>query len=168
MIHSLTGKREKFCQLVAADATYTDAYLEAFQKPPGYDRKLAAEAGSRLMASTDMVLRVQELRRPVLRKFRRKLEYGLQKALEQCDVAWDLAHAQGDAKTLLKAVEMQARLAKLLSDEFNVNHRHGLLDDADTEVLLSMRKEIEIRRAKQKKLVAIQVVNSKSISPIPP
>jgi hypothetical protein len=45
MIHSLTGKREKFCQLVAADATYTDAYLEAFQKPPGYDRKLAAEAG---------------------------------------------------------------------------------------------------------------------------
>jgi len=168
MIHSLTGKREKFCQLVAADATYTDAYLEAFQKPPGYDRKLAAEAGSRLMASTDMVLRVQELRRPVLRKFRRKLEYGLQKALEQCDVAWDLAYAQGDAKTLLKAVEMQARLAKLLSDEFNVNHRHGLLDDADTEVLLSMRKEIEIRRAKQKKLVAIQVVNSKSISPSPP
>ena len=168
MIHSLTGKREKFCQLVAADATYTDAYLEAFQKPPGYDRKLAAEAGSRLMASTDMVLRVQELRRPVLRKFRRKLEYGLQKALEQCDVAWDLAYAQGDAKTLLEAVEMQARLAKLLSDEFNVNHRHGLLDDADTEVLLSMRKEIEIRRAKQKKLVAIQVVNSKSISPSPP
>ena len=165
MIHSLTGKREKFCQLVAADATYTDAYLEAFQKPPGYDRKLAAEAGSRLMASTDMVLRVQELRRPVLRKFRRKLEYGLQKTLDQCDVAWDLAYAQGDAKTLLKAVEMQARLAKLLSDEFNVNHRHGLLDDADTEVLLSMRKEIEIRRAKQKKLVAIQVVNSKSISP---
>ena len=98
MIHSLTGKREKFCQLVAADATYTDAYLEAFQKPPGYDRKLAAEAGSRLMASTDMVLRVQELRRPVLRKFRRKLEYGLQKALEQCDVAWDLAYAQGDAR----------------------------------------------------------------------
>jgi hypothetical protein len=168
MIHSLTGKREKFCQLVAADATYTDSYLEAFQKPPGYDRKLAPEAGSRLMASTDMVIRVQELRRPVLRKFRRKLEYGLQKALEQCDVAWDLAYAQGDAKTLLKAVEMQARLAKLLSDEFNVNHRHGLLDDADTEVLLSMRKEIEIRRAKQKKLVSIQVVNSKSISPSPP
>ena len=71
-------------------------------------------------------------------------------------------------QTLLKAVEMQARLAKLLSDEFNVNHRHELLDDADTEVLLSMRKEIEIRRAKQKKLVAIQVVNSKSISPSPP
>jgi len=164
MIHSLTGKREKFCQLVAADATYTDAYLEAFQKPPGYDRKLAAEAGSRLMANTDVVLRVQELRRPVLRKFKRKLEYGLQKALEQCDVAWDLAYAQGDAKTLLKAVEMQARLSKLLSEQIDVNHRHGLLDDASTEVLLAMKREFEARREKQKKLAKIRVVNSETDS----
>jgi phage terminase small subunit len=65
MIHTLTGKREKFCQLVAAGATYTDAYLEAYQKPAGYDRKVAAEEGSRLMANTDIVLRVQELRRPI-------------------------------------------------------------------------------------------------------
>ena len=168
MIHSLTGKREKFCQLVAADATYTDAYLEAYQKPPGYDRKLAVEAGSRLMSETTVKLRVQELRRPVLRKLRRKIKYGLQKALEQCQVAYDLAYAQGDAKTLLKAVEMQAKLAKLLSDEFNVNHRHGLLEDADTEVLLSMRKEIEIRRAKKKVLREIKAENVETVSCPPP
>jgi phage terminase small subunit len=60
----LTAKREKFCQLVAAGATCTDAYLKAYQKPAGYDRKGAAEEGSRLMAITDMVPRVQELRRP--------------------------------------------------------------------------------------------------------
>ena len=141
MIHLLTGKREKFCQLVSADATYTDAYLEAYQKPAGYDRKVAAEEGSRLMGETTVKLRVQELRRPVLRKFRRRLEYGLQKALEQCDVAWELAYAQGDAKTLLKAVEMQAQLSKLLSEDINVNHRYGVLDDASTEVLLAMKKE---------------------------
>lgn len=96
MIHSLTGKCEKFCQLVAADSTYTDAYLEAYQKPAGYDRKRAAEEGSRLMANTDIVLRVQELRRPVLRKLRRKIEYSLNKALEQCQVAYDLAYEKGD------------------------------------------------------------------------
>ena len=167
MIHPLTGKREKFCQLVAADSTYTDAYLEAFQKPAGYDRKLAAEAGSRLMADTDIVLRVQELWRPVIRKFRRKLEYGLQKALEQCDVAWDVAYAQGDAKTLLKAVEMQAKLAKLFTDQIDVNPRHGLLDDASTEVVLAMKQEFEDRREKQKKLEAIQVVNPRSFSGTP-
>ena len=159
MIHSLTGKREKYCQLVAAGSTYTDAYLEAFQKPPGYDRKLAAEAGSRLMGETTVKLRVQELRRPVIRKLRRKIEYGLQKALEQCQVAYDLAYEKGDVGGILKAVEMQAKLAKLLSDELHVTHRHGLLDDADTEVLLAMRKEIEVRREKQKKLTEIRVVN---------
>lgn len=167
MIHSLTGKREKFCQLVAADATYTDAYLEAFQKPAGYDRKGAAEEGSRLMANTDIVLRVQELRRPVLRKFRRKLEYGMQRALEQCDVAWVLAYAQGDAKTLLKAVEMQAKLAKLLTEQIDINHGHGLLDDTSTEVLLAMKREFEVRREKQKKLEAIQVVNPRTDSGTP-
>ena len=156
---SLTGKREKFCQLVAADSTYTDAYLDAFQKPPGYDRKLAAEAGSRLMADTDIILRVQELRRPVIRKLRRKIEYGLQKALEQCQVVYDLAYEKGDAGGILKAVEMQAKLAKLLSDEINGTPRHGLLDNTDTEVLLAMRKEIEIRREKQKKLAEIRMVN---------
>jgi phage terminase small subunit len=163
MIQPLTGKREKFCQLIAADATYTEAY----QKPAGYDRKLAAEAGSRLMADTDIILRVQELRRPVIRKFRRKLEYGLQKALEQCEVAWDLAYAQGDAKTLLKAVGMQAKLAKLLTDQIDVNHRHGLLDDASTEVLLVMKRECEVRREKQRKLQEIRVVNSETDSETP-
>ena len=167
MIHTLTGKREKLCQLVAAGATYTDAYLEAYQKPAGYDRKVAAEEGSGLMANTDIVLRVQELRRPVLRKFRRKLEYGLQKALEQCDVAWDLAYAQGDAKTLLKAVEMQAKLAKLLTEQIDVNHRYGLLDDTSTEVLLAMKREFEVRQEKRKRLQEIRVVNSETVSEAP-
>lgn len=160
----LTGKREKFCQLVAADATYTDAYLEAFQKPPGYDRKLAAESGSRLMGETTVKLRVQELRRPVLRKLRRKIEYGLQKALDQCEIAFDLAFEEGDAKSLLKAVEMQAKLSKLLSEDVNITHRHGLLDDASTEVLLEMRKDAEVRRAKQKKLAEIPVTISRTDS----
>ena len=107
MSHPLTAKREKFCQLVAAGETYTDAYLEAYQKPAGYDRKVAAEEGSRLMATTDMVLRVQELRRPVIRKVQKKFEYTLQQAYEQCNEAWKLARTQGDAKSMLKAIELQ-------------------------------------------------------------
>lgn len=98
---SLSEKREKFCQLVAADATYTEACIESYQKPAGYDRKLAAEAGSRLMGETTVKLRVQELRRPVLRKLRRKIEYGLQKALQQCQVAYDLAYEKGDVGGIL-------------------------------------------------------------------
>jgi hypothetical protein len=161
MIHSLTGKRETFCQLVAADETYTNAYIEAYQKPAGYDRKLAAESGSRLMANTDIVLRVQELRRPVIRKLRRKIEYGLQKAFGQCEIAWDLAYEKGDPRAMLKAIEMQSKLAKLLSED--VTHRHGLLDETDTEILLAMKKEFENRREKQKKLAATQVMNQRIV-----
>jgi len=148
MSHPLTAKREKFCQLVAAGETYTDAYLEAYQKPAGYDRKVAAEEGSRLMAITDMVLRVQELRRPVIRKVQKKFEYTLQQAYEQCNEAWKLARTQGDAKSMLKAIELQGRFAKLLNVRVDVTHMHGLLDDTSTEVLLEMKREIENRRAK--------------------
>ena len=167
MIHPLTGKREKFCQLVVAGATYTDAYLEAYQKPAGYDRKVAAEEGSRLMASTDMVLRVQELRRPVIRKYQKKYEYTLNKALEECEIAWDLAYAQGDAKTMLKAVELRGKFVKLLTEHVDVTHRHGLLDDTSTEVLLAMKREFEVRHEKQKKLQEIRVVNSETVSADP-
>ena len=58
-------------------------------------------------------------------------------------------------------MEMQAKLAKLLTEQIDVNHR-GLKDDTSTEVLLEMKKEIELRREKQKKLVEIRVVNSET------
>ena len=58
-------------------------------------------------------------------------------------------------------MEMQAKLAKLLTEQIDVNHR-GLKDDTSTEVLLEMKKEIELRREKQKKLLEIRVVNSET------
>src|SRR5574341_388299 len=116
--YQLTGQRERFAQLVAEGMRISAAYVAAFGSPFATDeeRKAVYEMASHLAADTSIVLRVQELRKPVLRKIRRKIEYGLQKALEQCETAFDLAYAQGDAKALLKAVEMQSRLAKLLSE----------------------------------------------------
>ena len=78
-----------------------------------------------------------------------------------------LAYAQGDAKTLLKAVEMQAKLAKLLTEQIDVNHRYGLLDDTSTEVLLAMKREFEVRQEKRKRLQEIRVVNSETVSEAP-
>ena len=91
MIHPLAAKREKFCQLVAAGTTYTDAYLEAYQKPAESDRKGAAVEGSRLMAIADLALRVQELGRSVIRKVQRNFECNLNKALGDAEDAYNLA-----------------------------------------------------------------------------
>jgi hypothetical protein len=151
MIHPLTAKREKFCQLVAAGATYTDAYLEAYQKPAGHDRKLAAEEGSRLMAITDVVLRVQELRRPVIRKMQRKFEYTLQRALEQCNEMYEIAYAKGNPGAMGKAIELQSKLVKILGEQ--VEHRHSLLSDVATATLLEMKRQIEGRQTRKVKVI---------------
>lgn len=65
----------------------------------------------------------------------------------------------------LTAVEMQAKLAKLLSDEINVTHRHELLDDTSTEVLLEMKREIENLKLKlEKNRGSVVTVESVSVS----
>ena len=161
MIYSLTGKREKFCQLVAAGETYTDAYLEAYQKPSGCDRKGAAEEGSRLMANTDIILRVKELRRPIIRKFQRKYEYTLNKALEECEIAWNLACAKSDPRAMLKTIELRGKFVMLLTKQPDITHRHGLLDDTSTATLLAMKKAFEDRRERKHASRPITIGNSR-------
>jgi hypothetical protein len=163
----LTARSERFCQLVAFGATQTDAFLEAYEKAADYDRHSAAEQACHLMQDTDVLIRVQELKRPVLKKFRQKFEYNLQKALEQCQTAWDLAYAQGDAKGLLKAIELQGRFAKLLTEQVHIKHEHAL-DDASTGALLEMLRQIEDRKTKaEKKIGEIVTVESVAV-PGPP
>lgn len=155
-VYALTAKREKFAQLCAQSiepqAAYCDSHDVRLGPETASDIKDAVRA---LLRDTTVILRIQELKRPVLRKLHRKIEYGLHKALEQCQVAWDLAYANGDVKGMLAAVRMQAELSKLLSQDINVNHRHGVLDEASTDVLLAMKKEYELRLAKQKKLTVV-------------
>jgi hypothetical protein len=169
-LYMVNPKRERFCQLMASGGyTQTAAYCEAFDKPSETeaDRQYAAECASRLANDTDVVLRIQELKKPVIRRLQRKFEYNVQKALEQCQTALDLAYAQGDPKTLLKAIELQSKLVKILGEEINVNHRYGVLDDASTQVLLEMRKELEVRHSKRKNALEITARNVETVPEAP-
>ena len=152
--HALTKKRDRFCQLRAFGASSEEAYREAYGGLASDGSPLTKQdctrRGSQLGLETEVVLRIQELKRPILRKFRRKFEYTLQKALEQCEQAWDLAYAQGDPKAMLKAIELQGKFAKLLTETVDVNHRHGLLDDASTAALLEMRRMAEAKNGAPK------------------
>lgn len=167
--YTLTGSREKFAKLMARGQRGLEAYLEAFDQiaTDEASQESAKNCVRDLLNDTSIVLRIQELKRPVLRKLKQKIEYGLQHALAQCQIAWDLAYAQGDVKGLLAAIRMQSDLAKLLSQELNVNHRYGVLDDAATETLLELRKEIEVRQAKQKKLLAVRVDKIETVPETP-
>ena len=148
----LSKKRETFCQLVAFGELPREAvrraYFEEDGRTPPPDSILSTMA-SDLMRDADVLIRVQELRRPILKKYAKQYDYTLQKALEQCQRAWDLAEAQADPRAMLKAVELQGKFAKLLTDQVNVTHRHGLLADSSTAALLAMKQAFEDRtRAK--------------------
>ncbi len=167
-VYQLAGKRERFAQLCAQGYDPTDAYCESHGiEPTPLNEAVISRTVKRLLCETAIVLRIADLKRPVLRKLQRKIEYNLQDALAQCQIAYDLAFEQGDTKGLLKAIEMQARLSKLLSEEINVHHKHGVLDEVATEVLLEMRKEIEVRRERQKRLLGSIEGEIVSVEPTP-
>ena len=154
--YQLTGHREQFARLMAQSTPVVEAYCLAYEQTMTPENAQSIERQAKKLAGqTAVVLRIAELQKPVLRKIHRKIEYGLQQAFEQCQVAYDLAFEQGNVKGILAAIEMQAKLAKLLSEEINVTHRHGLLDETATEVLLAMKKEIEVRHAKGKQFAPV-------------
>jgi hypothetical protein len=87
--YALAGKRERFARLMAKGQHGLAAYCEAFDMAclDEASTKSASACVADLLHDTSVVLRIQELKRPVLRVLKRKLEYNLQKALEQCQVA---------------------------------------------------------------------------------
>ena len=59
----LTAKQEAFCQAVLnPDNTQTDAYILAYSTPPETSRKQLYERASRLIASSKIKARIEELR----------------------------------------------------------------------------------------------------------
>jgi len=170
--YPLPANREKFCHLVAfGNVKKNEAYalshgIEMFTREKDGDvlyaeqMKALSSDASMLMQNTTIRLRIAELRKPIVRRLQKKFAYDLQKALSQANIAWENAYEAGDTSNMLKAVELQSKLSKLLVDEVNVNHRYGVLDDASTAVLLGIRDEIEKKKSRQKKIASSITVES--------
>ena len=144
----LTAKRERFAELVAYGMVPLDAYCEAYGKTITCDmdrRALQSSAGV-LMNDTDVKVRIQELRRPIQRKLARKWEYSIDHALEDCQRAWDVAHADGDSKAMQSCIRLRAELTKLLKTETNITHNHLALDEETTEVLIALRETVRRKK----------------------
>jgi hypothetical protein len=151
----LIKRREQFAQLVAYGADVLDAYCEAYGKTVtcDVDRRSFMQLATVLMKDTSVKIRIQELRRPIQRKLARKWEYTLDKALEDCQQAYDVAYHDGDSKAMQSCIRLRAELTKLLSGDINVNHKHTVLDEETTEVLVALRDAVKRKKA------AVKVVN---------
>ena len=169
--YKLSGKREQFCQAVAQGRLPKEAYYEIWGLDANTLSPTQADAHADMLANlrhnTSIVLRIQELQKPILRKLRRTIEYNLQSALDQCATAWDLAHANGDPKTMLKAIGLQAKLSDLLTERIDVTHKNVGLDEETTDMLLAMRDELRVRKSAQKKKLESSVGNIVTVEPTP-
>lgn len=151
MLTAFSIKPRLECYAEANDIALLDPREAGDEACRDQRKQLSAEAHDWFKLTT-VRLRIAELRKPIVRKLARKFEYTLQKALEQSEVAHSLAYENGDVTGMLKAIELQSKLSRLLVDEVNVNHRFGVLDDTATAVLLAMRDEIAKKRARAKQL----------------
>jgi len=69
---------------------------------------------------------------------------------------------------MLKTVELRRKFVKLLTERVDITHRHDLLDDTSTEVLLEMKRQIEDRRAKREKNGGVVVEAQANVVGCPP
>jgi len=148
----LVKRRERLAQLIAYGSDPLDAYCDAYGKTVtcDVDRRSYLNIVNTMLKDTEMKIRIQELRRPIARKLARKWEYSLDRALEDCQQAYDVAYHDGDSKAMQSCIRLRAELTKLLSAEINVNHKHTVLDEETTEVLVALRDAVKRKKAAPK------------------
>lgn len=120
----------------------SDAYRAAYDaekmKPETVQRR-ACE----LMKDSKITARVSELRTPVVQR----LQYGLEQAMREAEEAFAVARAKENGGAMVAAVQLRARLNGLLVEKKEI--RTGPLDDASTEMLLEMRRQLELSAGSQ-------------------
>ena len=140
---SLTPKQEHFCQAIVRGTNQSDAYREAYDAAKMKPATVHKRSGE-LMADGAITGRITELREPVIEK----LQYDLGAAMAEASEALGMARSEKSASAMVAAVALRAKLCGHLVEKSEM--RHGVLDDAPTDVLLLMRKQAELQIAQWK------------------
>ena len=139
---------ERFAELVFGGRPLEDAYRETHDCA-AMSRDTVRRRATYLGRHPEMVRRLAQLRQPSLNRARRKFEYTLDHAIDECDQAHLLAELQQSPEKMLKAVELKAKLMKMLVavSETRVSPLEGLSSD-ELVGLLAFAKEMKAREAK--------------------
>lgn len=138
---------ERFAELMFGGMSIQDAYRETHDCAAMSRSRIRVNAGY-LGRHPEIVRRIAQLRQPVLNRARRKFEYTLDQAIEECDQAHLLAELQQSPDKMLKAVELKAKLMKLLVavSETRTSPLEGLSSE-ELVGLLAFAKEMKRREA---------------------
>ncbi len=124
---ALTAKQEAFCQAIVSGMSQADAYRKAYDakkmKPPTVQKR-----ASELMANGEVTGRVDAIRKPVVEK----VQYDLEKAMEEAGRALNLAEDKENPGAMVAAVQLRSKLNGLLIDrkEIKINPIQDMPEDA--------------------------------------
>ena len=115
----LTHKQEKFAQLVAAGATQSDAYRQAYNVSPDTLPDTIHENASHLAADTNVLPRIQQLKAAAQAKVVAKHSWNLDKIVTQAEKHMEIALTGGSkgVPAANGALELIGRATGLLSDK---------------------------------------------------
>lgn len=155
---NITPKQEAFCLAYIETGNASEAYRRAYNAAKMKDKTIW-ERASNLMANSKVTARVEELRAAVTSKAVKKLEISKEWVLEQLVENVKMAKQAepvydndgnpiGEYKQNLaagnKALELIGKELGMFVDRKEI--RTGALEEADTETLLEMRRQIEARK----------------------
>lgn len=139
-------RAERFAELVVGGEKLTDAYIAAYAKHAVRRRQVSTQA-SALADRPEVKLRIEELRKPVIAKVQKKFQYGIEQALEEIAAAQQTARALGQPATELKAIELKAKITRLLGIGSSTAQTEGALAGLSTDDLLEMQTILRERKA---------------------
>lgn len=156
--NGLTPKQERFCQEYVKSGNPLVAYRASYSAEKMKDEPSRVE-GQRLLANPTVALRINQLKAQVAEKTVEKValtkEWVIDQLIENVLIAKSAepvldqdGNPIGEYKTNIpaanKALELLGKEISMFIDRKEV--RTGPLDDAETETLLEMRRQIEAMR----------------------
>ena len=143
---TISTQHERFCHLLLIGKSNVDAYIEVFGlKPHETASHPNVHARANALARDKMLqARLDTLRAPVIRELQHTFKFNTDLAMEKAEHAHDLAELMMDPGNMLKAIELQSKLRKLLVNVSEV--RRDVLDEQSTEDLVQLLSELRTRR----------------------
>lgn len=142
----LSSEHERFVHLLLIGTAERDAYHQVFGLKDGETLESATlRIRARTLAKNPLIVRrLHDLRVPVIREAQATFAFSLDLAMQKCEDAYTLAECTHEPGHMLKAVELQAKLTKLLDGD--KAPRATVLDSASTDELVRLLSELKARR----------------------
>lgn len=145
MAQNLTKMQEVFAQELFKGLNQSAAYRVAYPKSKQWTVATLNANASRLAKNSKVVARLDQLRAPVARK----LQYGVEEAMEEALQAFRLAATTEQPGAMVAAATLRAKLQGLLVErkEIAVTKMDGMGANDKAMVLEAARAELARRKA---------------------